>query len=285
MGFWQAYKALTPEQRRVLKTKALSIHRSVDDTMAMLQPLAAYDTVGDRAQKTFGCTALLCVPLIVISMILNKKHMFPSRTTGYYVVVALIGLLIVSGLIWKWTRSLDISNSLRQFVMPVIVLLREDVEAFSKISLKLDLGSPTAKEKLKRRSDPYRQGVYHKVIDTFYVNPWVTAEMPLADGSTLDWTITDLVRARSKTKRNARGKTKTKTKYTTKSAMTVTLTVRNEDYSVESGEGRVRAGEKKKSIRVKGRSKRENQDALDPLPFIDLVAGIYQRTTPAGKAR
>lgn len=286
MGFWEAYRALTPEQRRILKTKQLSVNRRVDEVMAMLQPIAAYDVAGDKAQKTFGCTAGLCVPLIVVFLIMNANGVFPTKGIGYFTIALFIALFAVTVTIWNWTRGLNVSDNLRQFIVPVLALFREDIDPAAKVNLKLDLSAPTAKEKLQRQSDPYARGSYYKIVDRFYVDPWVTGELPLVDGSTLHWAIKDLVRAQTKTKRNPRGKTKTKTKYSTKSVMDVTLTMRNAEYAVAaSDDAKVKEGGKRNSIRVKGRDKRTALGGLEPLPFVDLVAGIYQRATPAGPAR
>ncbi len=277
MGVWSAYRALNEEQRRVLKTKQLSLNRNVEGVIALLQPIAAYDRVGDQARRRFGCTAgiALAVTIALIFFSVNAPAVqIPA------VVAAL--LTILAGYAWIWSRGLDLSNNLRQFMLPVLSVFREDIDPSQRVNVKLDLRPPTTKEKLQRKSDPYAMGSYYKVVDRFYVDPWASAEMPLADGSMLRWSIVDHIREQVKTKRNPRGKIKSKTKYTVKTAMDVELALRSDAYSVEvSDADRVKAGEKKKAIRVKGRHKRETLDGLDPKVFIDMVAGIYRRATPA----
>jgi len=280
MGVWQAYRALNAEQRRVLKTKQLSANRPIDGIIQFLQPLAAYDRVGDKARTRFGCGAGIGIVLSIVAGIMAANGALPAAI-GVALFVLLVAVTLLLAYAWIWSRGVDLSNNLRQFMLPVLSLFREDIDPKQKVHLRADLGSPTAKEKLQKTMDPYAHGAYYKIVESFYIDPWASAEMPLADGSLLKWSITDHIRERKLRKKNPRGKIKMKTKYTVKTSVDVELTLRSDAYAVTAAEGeRVKAGGKKKAIRIKARHKRQDLTPLDPMVFIDMVAGIYRRATP-----
>ncbi|MEA2490449.1 MAG: hypothetical protein QOH21_2241, partial [Acidobacteriota bacterium] len=152
--------------------------------------------------------------------------------------------------------------------------------------LKLDLRSPTCKEKKTGESAPYSKGAYYKIIDTMYTDPWMTASAFLVDGTKLSWQIEDTIRERSKTKRNARGKYKSKTKYTKKSEIEVELALRKKVYDL----GNVRAAdltadEKKNTVRLETKVRSATLEAVAPSALIDLVVSVYAKARPAKEAR
>lgn len=281
MGFWKTYRSLNPEQRRVLKTKHLTANRDIDAVITLLQPIAACDRFGDKMRTRLGCSGSLLILLSFIGFIAGAQDR-SSRAVFFpiAILVALIAVALIGA--WSWTRGIDVSNNLRQFLLPVLNVFREDIDSKQKCQLRLDFSSPTAKQKLQQKSEPHSRGVYYKIIESFYIDPWASAEMPLADGSALKWSIVDHIRERRQTKKNPRGKIKTKVKYTVKTHVDLELTLRSDKYSIVQSEGeRMKAGPKKKTVRIKARHKRQTLDPIDPVVFIDMVAGIYRRAKPA----
>lgn len=282
MGFWKTYRSLNAEQRRVLKSKHLTANRPIDAVISFLQPIAACDRVGDKMRTRLGCTGGILILLSIVGFIVAANANEDSGRSAWVLLstlVAVIAIALVGA--WSWTKGIDVSNNLRQFMLPVLSVFREDIDPKRKVQLRLDLGLPTAKQKLQQKNEPYSRGVYYKIIESFYLDPWASAEMPLTDGSVLKWSIVDHIRERSQTKKNPRGKIKTKVKYTVKTSVDVELTLRSDAYNLAGAEGeRVKAGGKKKAVRIKARHKRQTLDPIDPVVFIDMVAGIYRRATP-----
>ncbi len=281
MGFWKTYRSLNAEQRRLLKTKQVTANRPIDAVISLLQPIAAYDRIGDKMRTRFGCAAGILIVLSIAGVIAASNDV-PQRSVVLVLsLLAAVTAVVAIGM-WAWTKGIDLSNNLRQFMLPVLSVFREDIDPKQKIQLRLDLGLPTAKGKLQQTNEPYSRGVYYKIVEAFYLDPWASAEMPLADGSILKWSIVDHIRERSQTKKNPRGKIKTKVKYTVKTHVDVELTLRSNAYSIAQSEGeRMKQSAKKKTVRIKARHKHETLEPIDPIVFIDIVAGIYRRAIPA----
>src|SRR5207253_257359 len=130
---------------------------------------------------------------------------------GQLIPAVLVAAIVVFlGTMYFFTRKIDLSNNFRQFALPVLTIFREDFDAAKPVRLRLNLDPPTAKSKLTGELPPYKKGVYHKIVDKTYVDPWMSATAVLVDGTRLSWDVTDNIVVRSKTKKNARGKYKMK---------------------------------------------------------------------------
>lgn len=279
MQAWQTYRSLNSEQKQILASKQLDVSRPVDELIALVKPLAACDTVANKSQTRFGCSfGLAIVAAIVLTIIFSN---IGWSTMLLAVMVGVLAVAAVCGWAYFWLRGIDVSNNLRSFVVPVLTLFKEDVDPRHPVHLRLDLGKPTAAHKKTGESAPFAQGVYHKVVDHTYVDPWMDAEAVLVDGTKLSWSVTDRIRERKKTKRNARGKYKSKTKYTKKSDLDVTLTLRTKNYDVAgadvSGDGRKSKVQVEKSIRT------DSLDPIDPRALIDAITEVYRNARPAKK--
>ncbi len=200
-------------------------------------------------------------------------------------VVLLIAATVTAAVLWNRLRSLDLSNNLRVFALPVLALLSEDMEPSQPVQIRLDLSPCTAKSKLTEKTEPYSSGAYYKIIDSFYLDPWMEGSAALADGSRLSWTITDRIRERKKTKRNPRGKIKTKTKHSKKSVMNVRVELPSGSYAVESpSDADVQAGGKRNVFKLSDTVKAANLDPISPGTFVDLVAAAYGRVAPVRRS-
>ena len=70
------------------------------------------------------------------------------------------------------------------FALPLLPILREDQDPESAARA---VGGPDrracSRSKHVRASDPYKKGAYHKVVDTFYDDPWFQGHAHFADGA------------------------------------------------------------------------------------------------------
>jgi len=281
MSVLKVYRSLDAEQKRILAEKQVDLNRPIAELLTLLKPIAACDRVADKARTRLGCTFGAGIVLTII------LTFFVAGNFGGLAAIAvlLIGLTIIigSGWLWFWTKKIDLSNNMRDFVLPVLSVIREDVDSNEPVHVKLDLRSPTSDAKRTSKSDPYKSGAYYKVIDSMYVDPWMEFEGALTDGTKLSWRITDTIRERQKTKRNPRGKIKTKTKYAKKSDIEVAVGLRNKTYAIGSDAGDVKSGDKRNTVQM---YHRHRSASLDPIPteaLIGLITAVYSKTRPAGK--
>lgn len=281
MQAWKMYRSLNPEQKAILKQKQLEVNRSPEELLALLKPLAACDAVANKAATRFGCTlAVMILLTIVAGIVFANIGMGP---VALIVFLAIVAADVAMGFFVVWLRRIDVSDNLRSFVMPVLALFREDIDPRSPVHLRLDLSKPCASEKKTGQGEPYKHGAYHKIIDSAYVDPWMSAEAVLVDGTKLSWSVTDRIRERKKTKRNARGKYKTKTKYTKKTDLEVQLALRTKTYALESAA--VTNDGKRSKVEVQRSIRTDSLDPIDPRALIDAITDVYRAARPAREAR
>ena len=277
MSVIQVWRSLNAEQKQILADKRIDASRPIDELLALMKPLAACDTLADKARTKFGCSFALAIVVTIVGVIflLNVGGIVGGATA-----LLLVAVTIALGYFYFWMKKIDISNNFRQFVLPVLSVFREDIDASKPVNLKLDLSSPTDKSKLQSESAPYAAGVYHKVIDSMYRDPWMSADAVLVDGSKLSWSVTDSIRERKKTKRNPRGKYKTKTKYSKKTNLEVTLRMRKKTYDVAApAEAELTADEKHSTVKVERQVQSASLDPVVPRALIDLIADVYRNAS------
>jgi hypothetical protein len=192
----------------------------------------------------------------------------------------------------RYARKHDVPNGLRWFAVPLTLILREDQDPEHPLKLRIDLSGPLQPQKVVTTSPSYQKGAYHKVVDTFYADPWLEGHAHFADGADVHFTVTDHVRSSSKTKRSASGKTKRKTKTKKKSELSVTLSVPTRNYAAAPSGGRdvpkhsIKQGESKTTVKLSGTMVQPNADAVPPIRMLlELISGAYERVEPARRKK
>ena len=230
MNVLEAYRSLNEEQKRALRDKKLQLNRPIGEVLELLKPLAACDTMADKVRTKLGCSFGVGIVLTIAAII----YAFNAWTLPVILLVAVVLVLtVVFGWFWTWTRKIDVSNNFRGFMLPVLAVLQEDIDPAHPVRLDLDLSSPTDESKKRATSPEYKRGSYYKIIDTTYVDDWMTFDARLVDGTKLSWNVSDKIRERKKTKKNPRGKIKTKTKYAKKTDLQVSMGLLKKEYAIE----------------------------------------------------
>jgi hypothetical protein len=274
MNVIQAWRSLSVEQKGILRNKRLELNRPIDELLALLKPLAACDAMVDKSRTRLGCTFAVAIVLTVVV----------AFTVGIVAALVMLAVTIALGYLYFWMKRIDVSNNFREFAIPVLTVFREDIEATHPVHLTLDLASPTAASKKQSEKPPYKEGAYHKVIETIYADPWMSAEALLVDGTKLSWRVTDSIRERKKTKRNARGKYKTKTKHLKKTDLEVSLRLRKKTYDLTApADAEVTSDAKRNVVEMEQQIRTPSLDPIDPRALIDLVANVYRNARVAKK--
>ena len=278
----KAFRSLSPEQKALLETKQVSGEYEPRGLIDLLRPIAEYDRLSDKARMPMGCsTAALFVLSLVLLVVAANVSFFLLPLS----VAALGGAVFLLVTVLR-LRKLDLSNNFRQVAMPLFAVLKEDMEPGATMNVRLDLSSPTAKAKKTGTGKPYERGIYHKVVDTTYVDPWFGGGTRLVDGSLLQWDVTDEVVESQRTKRTAR-KIKTKTKYEKRTTISVTVALPHKEYAVtnlpadEGEKVKVRESEKRTTFRLAKRVKAKSIDPIDPREIFDIISEAYKRVRPA----
>ena len=279
MDAWKTYRSLSPEQKQILSSKQIEINRPMDEILELLKPIAACDAMANKAQTKFGCTFGFSIVLTIALVIVFSNIGWSPLT--FVAIGAVIAVAIGVGWIYIWLRGIDVSNNLRSFVVPVFALFREDVDPKQPVHLRLDISSPTAAQKKTGESAPYKQGSYYKIIDSTYVDPWMSADAVLVDGTKLSWRVTDRIRERKKTKRNPRGKIKSKTKYTKKTEVEVALALRTKTFTL--ADGKVSGDGKRSKVEIERKVRSQSLEPIDPRALIDAITEVYRNARSVKK--
>jgi hypothetical protein len=246
-----AYKALSREQQALIEDGKVSGARSVDDWIAFLEPVAEFDRQADSARQ-YGSGA------------------------GFFTR--------------RYARKKDVANGLRELVLPLLPILREDHDPEKPLELSLDLTGATEDHKEVRKSDSYKTQRHFRVIDTFYDDTWLECRARFVDGADVRLAVIDHTRSSKRWRRNPRGKIKVKRKNKKKIELSVTLSAPRRNYAVSGAEHMARGVKKASVVPEDDRTVVKLTRALevrreDASPAVDqvleLIAAAYERVDPS----
>jgi len=266
--------SLNDEQRGIVREKVVTLNRPIGDIINLLAPVAKWDAAGDTARTRFGCSGALfilaSIPFFFLAA--NARHAF--AVGGGLMILA--GILMI--VVWKRKKSEDLSDNLRVSVLPFLAALREDFSS-DPVSLKLDLRGPKSPEKVK---DVFKTTGMMKDVTTTYVDPWMSGEGTLADGSRLQWSVVDTIVAKQRWKKSASGKYKSKTKTKKKTAIDVTLALKAKRYDVGSFDANdVKRGENKNVVSISHKIAAADANPTPHGEILQVIAGVYRELRPA----
>ncbi|HSD38886.1 MAG TPA: hypothetical protein VLC92_15345 [Rhodocyclaceae bacterium] len=279
-----AYLHLDTRQRTFMREKEIDTSMTLEEWIPFLGGVARADRASDVLRKMLGwLTILTIVPGFVLAIVTESA-------TPLLLWIA----SSVSVFCWLRLRKIDMPPSLDRFLLPWLVLLKEDVAPKSEVSLRLDLRGAELTQKAIMAAD-MPNGVPRSpraCNDNYFRDDWASGTASLADGAILQWDISDFVRKRVKTRRNARGKTKRKTKYKIQRSFDVNLSVRDRDYAVSNivpdtaCRASVKRGEKRTAVRIRTRSVgRERFTPPRLTDLVDTISRAYSSLSVAPKER
>jgi hypothetical protein len=289
----QSYQSLTPDQKIFIKEKKIEGSYTPDQWLVFFNKIAEYDTLRDASSSKFGWLGCSCIVLLIASFVIGIL-------TVYLLPVSFIVLIVfILMSIYFVKRRKDVPNHLRQFIVPLLVILREEMEPDAAMFLGVDLSDATAKEKLfSEQLSPSAlrlQKSGSKITEKFFSNQWLTGVAELADGTRLKWQIFDRIRQRSEGKKRTSGKYKTKLKNKVKTRVEISMQFKRQDYSLKpfklntpTEKIEVKNGTNRDKIDIRRISVRDKVN--EPLPLsalLDAIATAYKKATPGqqgGKA-
>lgn len=275
---WSRYQKLDERQKDFMRGKVLRASLTLEEWIRFLHPVSVVDRDADEVRKILLGVGITFLPQGLLGAII--------LSSGW----PLLGMAVGIGLIVLSSRmgGLDVPPNLREFLLPWLALLREDVVPGSAVSLAIDLrGSICPPKKQVARSGDRNPGGWNTDV---FLDPWFSGEARFVDHAVVKWSVSDLVRRRIRTRRNARGKTKTKTKHKVLRTWDVQVRVREKDFRTAAndveGIGAVRTdihSDGRKSV-VRARTRRIVPHPDHPprlVEMVDAVAAAYQHLSPA----
>lgn len=154
-------KTLGPEQIQILETKHIQSSRNAHEWLQLLGPLARYDKQIDefiekfkpKDQTTLGCLYYAALGGLFFFLATNELL---NLSTGIVLGI----LVVVPGIYFYFKfrnplKRYDLPNYLRNFVLPILYLIREESEPGQAVDLDLNLQS--VKHIKERTEDPSLQ--------------------------------------------------------------------------------------------------------------------------------
>jgi len=286
------YRALNPAQKQILRDKRLELSMPPDAWFRFLREISDFDRHGDSTRKVFGVLAIVLPVLALISGIIAGKGGLPQSAMPW-VFGSIGGLFLLCFAIWASLRGQDLDNKLRDFVMPMILVLREEMNPKDKLTLEADFRGAQSDDKLisERTFNP-EGGHYPEVNETIYSDPWLIGKARFADGGSLVWRIEEKLRKRAICKRNPRGKIKHKNKFKIKQQISIRLGLPRKRYQlVSAGQDElsndrveIRETDKRYTFKIQRTSiSDEPGSGLRIQEFLDPLAEAYRRVRPVTK--
>jgi hypothetical protein len=224
------YGKLNPEQLKFANSKQIDLTMKTKRWFDFMVPLAEMDKHNDetrrRKRRGIGWT--------IFGMVVSLIATF-AFVPFLIVLVGLTILLIISISKLNTLKKLDIGNHLRLFMLPFLVVMKEECAEDSKSKIKFDASTPiNPKKVVNTTSTTPRGGGLPHVTTTFYNHPWLEAEFEMADGTALQLEFTDLVQKKHIKKRGSSGKIKYKNKMKIKHRLEMRISFRKDRYELAS---------------------------------------------------
>jgi hypothetical protein len=229
----EIYDSLDVEQKEFVKTKILNKNYKPKKFIELFNNLGKMDLFCDQISdkitsqligwgagsffSIFISVALadLIHPLFLGLMIIPFSFLF------YYIIS------------YFKHKNINIHNSFRLFLIPLVSIFKEEIPEDNKIYLQLNLNPIDDKKNLFNKI-PKKNSNYPYFEFYFYKSNWMNMEMTLFDSSLVNISITDVLKKKETTKTNGRGKVKTKTKTKSTHRITVRVSFDKKRYKIET---------------------------------------------------
>lgn len=294
MRFFTALKnyfVLNSAQKQFISNSKRKFNMSKNDIVNFLQPMANFDLECDLAIKQLFKLNLACFLTLFVALFSVGISITFSQIAA---TIAFPTLLI--GLTARFILGrINIHNSLRELVLPLVVTLGEDMAPGKNIQMYLDLTGKLLKSKAVKSStvDPgWFQ--YPKVTTTIYHDNWFDLQAELVDGSKVHIAIKDRINSKYKIIRSRSGKTKKKTKNKVKQFIKASVSLRHKHYTTGDPEALQKSCDRFKEKQGQNRQSytmttilQRCTDDIYPQPevCVDLIGKIFMNAKPAAKGK
>ena len=139
------YKSFSDDQKKLIDEKMISATLPVKHWMGFLKKAAAYDELGEKAARQYLIYMIILIVLDVVSLVIIADY-WQVGVPLFVVVSALLVFVIMN--YRKFIRR-DLTNHLRLFLLPLLVVLKDKAGEKAKLSMNLDLRNPLRTEPVK----------------------------------------------------------------------------------------------------------------------------------------
>lgn len=291
--------ALNADQRAVVQSKTVEAERRPSDWLAFLGPLLnhAESTAAERARagKHLGLAWVAVVVGWIVAIVGGATVGAAAGIAGFALIVVALFAVVVLVVRRRRLKRLLLATPPLRLVLALLPVLAEDAAPDATLGLALDLRGHQAPEKGLGAGEPYAKGAYHRIVETFFDDPFLSGRLRFADGAEVVLQVAVRSRVQRKTKRNPRGKIKTKTKTKCRVTYGVAVGFPGRNYAAVDGplptpapgdRERVKTTVNRTAVRERRVVKSVGATPeFEPAHVVDLLAHAYVRVRPARRKK
>jgi ABC-type multidrug transport system fused ATPase/permease subunit len=157
-----AYSALDKEQRSIIFRKKIEGVHSPLYWKVILEKIAEFDSKADAIRPKIGYTYFT---LLTASFFFNLCFFIFGILFGevlFIIIQTLLLMVLLTGLlllpIYIFLKSQDMPNYLRNFILPLLVILNEEMKAEESLHMSIDLRQKARKDNQADRKTNYKEG-------------------------------------------------------------------------------------------------------------------------------
>jgi len=266
-------KAFNQTQQELVKTKKMEGTMKLKAWLEQLKNVALMDKFGDKRRKLLTNWRIAFIVVGFISLFFGFA--FPPI---FLLAAVCITFIVVFSVKISNLSKIDLGNGLRLFVVPLMVVLKEEASDEEKMTMKLDFSNPLTQPYLVKNI-PNTSSGYPKITINYYKINWMSGEITLSDGTNISWQLEDFICEKKAVKRNARGKIKNKTKYKIKQDVSMKFNVLKSRYQyVGTPDSNYKDAGEYHQLKVKGRAIATELDtSMDLSYFLGVIGNNYNK--------
>ncbi|WP_026912446.1 hypothetical protein [Patulibacter minatonensis] len=300
-GLKEHRASLDAAQRAVLDAKVVGGERPALEWLGLLGPVLAHDVrIGEALERVRRRTYAASSTFVggwIVAIVSGVAGVAPLGVAAGVVVVLALLTIVALRVERRRLRTQDLEGEPLRLTAALLPILAEDAAPGTPVALDLDLTGHRTDAKKLGKSDTYRKGAYHAIVDTFYDDPFLRARVRFADGAQVSIAGRVQSRVSRKTKRSQSNKIKTKIKTKTRTTYEVDVRFPDRNYAaVPTTSGgpspsgtdreRVRTAPGRTAVRERRVIKAVGpRVALDAAHVVDLVAHAYDRVDPTRRKK
>lgn len=148
---FSVYFSLSSEQKGIISSKHIKGKHSLVQWFELLDKLVEYDQKSDKIRPFIGTFSSVTLGITVFISIFAFAFAAGAENTALINVLIVIDSIIMTttiiGLIvYFLLKRFDLANYLREFVLPLLVVLKEDFKKNTQVELAIDLRKKTRKD-------------------------------------------------------------------------------------------------------------------------------------------
>jgi hypothetical protein len=264
-----------------VKSKALSGRMPINRVLYALSALQDFDLSAEKLKTRYRN---LSIGSIFAGIMLSVAGSASNIDALMFAAVLPVVLFIVFIIFYLNYRSLDLSNEFRQYLIPILNFLKDDIRSGAPVQIHVELAPIEDKKYETRVGEKYAEGQYYHCVDHFFQRRLIMFSCRLADGNGFALSVVQRHVKSVRRKKTARGKIKFKNKYRGRFVVTAALTLDGDRFTCTEPQSSadvryfVKKGKKGQIFGLKYVEKFKGEVVI-PNPHVTLkrLVGIYGR--------